>query len=95
MSKVTTGSTLPAFRPRCRTLLEEVDIDTEKVLKLIRSLDSKKAHGCDDISIAMIEIYDASIVEPLCLTFEKCLETGIYSSVWKKANTVPIHKKGK
>ena len=41
----------------------------------------------------MIKICDASIAEPLCLIFEKCLETGIYPSVWKKANIVPIHKK--
>ena len=92
-SELATGSTLPTFQPRCRVLLEKVDIDRGKVLKLIRSLDSKKAHGCDDISIAMIKICDASIVEPLCLIFEKCLETGIYPSVWKKANIVPIHKK--
>ena len=41
----------------------------------------------------MIKICNASIVEPLCLIFEKCLETGIYPSIWKKANIVPIHKK--
>ena len=84
-SEVVTSSTLPAFRPRSRSLLEEVDIDSEKVLKLIRSLDLKNVHGCDDVSIAMIKICDASIVEPLCLIFEKCFETGIYPSVWKKS----------
>ena len=83
-SELATGSTLPTFQPRCRVLLEKVDIDRVKVLKLIRSLDSKKAYGCDDISIAMIKICDASIVEPLCLIFEKCLETGNYSLYGKK-----------
>ena len=34
-SEVVTSSTLPAFRPRSRSLLEEVDIDRKKVLKLI------------------------------------------------------------
>ena len=48
-SELVTGSTLSTFQPRCRVLLEKVDINREKVLKLIRSLDSKKAHGCDDI----------------------------------------------
>ena len=43
--------------------------------------------------MAMIKICDASIGEPLCLVFEKCFETGIYPSVWKIANLVPIHKK--
>ena len=41
----------------------------------------------------MIKICDMSIVEPLCLIFEKCLETGSYPSIWKKANVIPIHKK--
>ena len=42
----------------------------------------------------MIKACGSSIVEPLCRIFEKCLETGIYPSTWKKANIVPIHKKG-
>ena len=62
-------------------------------LNIIRSLDTKKAHGCDDISISMIEICDSAIVEPLCLIFEKCLETGVYPTSWKRANIIPVHKK--
>ena len=54
-SEIATRSTVPTFQPRSRVLLEDVDINREKVLILIRSLDSKKAHGCDDISIAMIK----------------------------------------
>ena len=34
-SELATGSTLPTVQPRCRVLLEKVDIDREKVLKLI------------------------------------------------------------
>ena len=30
----------------------------------------------------------------MCQIFEKCLEVGIYPSIWKKANIIPIHKKG-
>ena len=57
-------------------------------------LDTKKANGCDNISAFMIKASGSSIVEPLCLIFEKCLETGIYPSTWKKANIVPIYRKG-
>ena len=92
-STVVTDSTLPDFRPLCPTLLQNVPVEREKVLKLIRSLDSKKAHGCDDISVSMLKICDTEIVEPLCLIFEKCLETGVYPSSWKRANIIPIHKK--
>lgn len=91
---VSTGSTLPNFRPRCNVLLQSLVIDRAKVLRLIRSLDTSKAHGCDNISIFMIKMCDVSVVEPLCQIFEKCLEVGIYPSIWKKANIIPIHKKG-
>ena len=70
------------------------DISKEKVLRIIRSLDTKKAHGCDGISVAMIKICDNSKVDPLCCLVEKCLETGIYPSQWKKTNIIPVHKKG-
>ncbi len=60
-------STLPDFRSLCSTLLQNVPVDREKVLKLIGSLDSKKAHGCNDISVSMLKTFDTEIVEPLCL----------------------------
>ena len=46
-SVIPTGSTLPTFLPRRDPLLHGLPIDRGKVLKLIRSLGSKNAHGCD------------------------------------------------
>ena len=90
---VTTGSTIPSFISRGLVWLQNIEIDREKVLRLIRSLDTNKAHGCDAISSSMIKICDESIVEPLCLIFENCLESGVYPPQWKKANIIPIHKR--
>ena len=28
------------------------------------------------------------------MIFKQCIETGVFPSEWKKANIVPIHKKG-
>ena len=53
-----------------------------------------KAHGYDGISIAMINICHKSIVDPLCCILGRCLETGVYSTQWKKVNIIPVHKKG-
>ena len=92
-SILTTGSTLPTFQPRPTSFLQNVNIDREEILKIIRSLDSNKAHGCDEISIAMIKICDTSIVEPLLMIYEKGLEKGVYPSIWKRANIIPVHKK--
>ena len=48
-SETRTRSTLTTFLPRNHSLHGGVNVDAGKVLKLIRSLDSKKAHGCDAI----------------------------------------------
>ena len=69
-------------------LLQNLAIDGAKVLRLIRSLDTSKAPGCDNISIFMIKIFDVSVVEPLCQIFEKCLVVVIYPSICKKANII-------
>ncbi len=73
--------------------LQNLDINRVEVLKLIRALDTNKSHGSDDVSIAMIKICDSSIVEPLYTIYEKCLETGVNPSIWKRANIIPVHKK--
>ena len=92
-SIVPTGSTLPAFKPRPTSFLQNVAVEREKILKIIRALDSNKAHGCDEVSIAMIKICDSSIVEPLCMIYEECLKKEVYPSIWKRANVIPVHKK--
>ena len=79
--------------PECSSIMENIHIDSGKFLQLIRALDSKKANGCDSISVSMIKICDMSIVENLYLISEKCLKTGSYPSIWEKANVIPIHKK--
>ena len=91
---IATRSTFPSLRPRCSSVLQNLTIDREKVLKLILALDTKKENGCDNISAFMVKASGSSIVEPGCRIFERCLEIGIYSSTWKKANIAPIHKKG-
>ena len=48
-------------------LLSSVEINGKKILSSIRSLDPKKAHGWDDISINMIKLCDIEIVRPLYL----------------------------
>ena len=89
-SEISTGSTLP----QCSEYLSSIAISRCKVLQLIRDLDPKKAGGSDNISVHMIKICNASVIELLCLIFEKSLNTGTYPSAWKEANIVPIHKKG-
>ena len=46
------------------------------------------------IIIRRVKICDDSICKPLKLIFQSCLEIGKFPSEWRKANVVPIHKKG-
>ena len=92
-SEIDNGSKLPTFRAKRMKALETVNINSAKVLQIIRSLDCNKAHGWDDISIAMLKICDYAVLPPLCLIYMRCLETGSYPQTWKMANVLPVHKK--
>ena len=63
---------------------------------LNQNLDPNKAHGHDNVSIRMLKICGSFIHKPLEIIFKQCIETGVFPSPyeWKKANIVPIHKKG-
>ena len=85
-------SALPrSYIARCNNRLETIEIDADKVLKIIRSLDFNKAYGWDDMSVFMVTICDSSIVRPLCFIYETCLHTSVFPDNWKKANILPIH----
>ena len=88
-------SELPTvFSKRTHESLKTIDFSINDILKIIRNLDPNKAHGHDMISIRMVKICDDSICKPLKLIFQSCLESGKFPSEWKKANVVPVHKKG-
>ena len=74
--------------------LYSIKITDDDILKTITMLDSNKAHGHDKMNIGMINICNTSICKSLRLIFNYCIDSGIYSCEWKKANFVPIHKKG-
>ena len=88
-------SELPAtLSKKTSESLTAIDFLNSDILKIIRNLDPNKTHGHDMISIRMVKICDYSIYKPLKLIFQSCLESGKFPSEWKKANMVPIHKKG-
>ena len=74
--------------------LSSASFSQDDIAKIIQNLDPNKAHGHDNISIRMLKICGSSIYKPLEMIFKQCIETGVFPSEWKKANIVPIHKKG-
>ena len=86
-------SVLPNPIPRCNHHLENINIDADKVLKIIRSLDCNKAHGWDNLSISVVKICDSGIVKPLCLTYDKSMMTGTFPNILKKTTFFQYTKK--
>ena len=76
------ASTLPSF-----------NISEKDILSIIKSLDPTKAHGCDNLSIKMIQICNEVITITLKLIFDQTLKKGKFPEIWKVANVVPVHKK--
>ena len=70
-----------------------ITCEDNDILKIIRNLDISKAHGFDDISIRMVKLCDDSLVKPLSIIFQKCINSGVFPDSWKKSNSVPIYKK--
>ena len=73
--------------------LNTINFTEEDILNVIRKLDASKVHGHDQISIRMVQICDEAICKPLHLIFSSCIESGIFSTEWNKANVVPIQKR--
>ena len=74
--------------------IKNIDFSKDDLINIIRSLDINKAHGFDEISTRMIKICDTALLEPLSILFHNCLKECVFPEIWKKANVVPIHKKG-
>ena len=90
---IDTGSEIPQDAPTPLTLINDFTISEEKILNVIRSLNSNKAHGWDEISVRMIKSADTSLVTPLMIIFTNCLRQGLFPEIWKCENIVPVHKK--
>ena len=65
----------------------------DDILKIIQNLNPNKVHRPDKISIVMIKICGNSLCEPLEIIFKSCIIKGEFSSEWKKANVVQVHRK--
>ena len=79
---------------RTENVISSIDFGLDDIAKIIHNLDPNKTHDHDMISIRMLTIYGNSIYKPLQLTFRSCIENGEFPSEWKKADVVPVHKKG-
>ena len=60
---------------------------------ILQTINSQGSNGHDIISILVLKPCGETICRPLNIILKTCLNTGKFSSEWKKSNVVPIHKK--
>lgn len=67
-------------------------VSPDEIIKAVNSI-SSKAQGVDGISITMLKQCLVHIIPVLCHIFDHCLQHGVFPSIWKKAQIIPIPKK--
>ena len=87
-------SILPNFNYLTNEKIEQIPIENDDIISLIRKLNPSKANGSDGISGQMLILCDETVTLPLKIIFRNILSTGVYPDMWKLANVTPIFKKG-
>ncbi|CAM4498483.1 unnamed protein product [Lepidochelys kempii] len=70
-------------------------VEIEVVRDYLEKLDVHKSMGPEELHPRVLKELAAVIAEPLAIIFENSWRTGEVPDDWKKANVVPIFKKGK
>ena len=83
------------FISRTDISISYLDVNTDQIVNIIQKYSAKKANGCDEISVTMLQLCATEVALPLCLIFQKCLSTGTFPDLWKRANVQPILNKKK
>uniref|UniRef100_K7EYU7 Reverse transcriptase domain-containing protein n=1 Tax=Pelodiscus sinensis TaxID=13735 RepID=K7EYU7_PELSI len=78
---------------RERVSLED-KIHKEQVKNHVGKLDVSKSPGPDEMHPRILKELIEEVSEPLAMIFEKSWQTGEIPEDWKRANIVPIYKKG-
>ena len=92
-SLITNNSILPDMYFKTNNRLNNITINRDSIIKIIKNLNPAKAHGWDGISIKMIKMCEKTVTTPLIIIFKKAILTGVYPDSWKRGNIVPVHKK--
>ena len=70
------GSELPALVYKTNKLLSNVEFSHDAIGMIISKLNVHKAHGVDNISIAMLKICTNEVAIPLKIIFDPCISEG-------------------
>ena len=74
-------SVLPNFNYLTNEKIEQIPIENEDIISLIRKLNPKKANGSDGISGHMLLLCDDSVILPIRIIFSNIVSTAIFRYV--------------
>ena len=74
--------------------MDDIQVTTPGVSKLLNNLDAKKSSGPDDISPRVLKECASELARVLTFLFNQSLATGIVPADWRDANVFALHKKG-
>ena len=84
---------LPVLLQRCTSSIDNIDINMERICRLLKSTNTKKATGPDDVSPHFLKHCAQQLSAPFTHIFRSCLSTGKWPDIWKEARVTPVHKK--
>ena len=87
------GSVLPDFISRTDISISYLDVNTDQIVNIIQKYSAKKANGCDEISVDMLQLCATELALPLCLIFQKCLSTARFLTYGNVQTSNPFSKK--
>ena len=77
-----------------KSLLNEIVMTPLAVEAKLKVLNATKVQGPDGIPPKVLKELSTEMSVPLCMLFNKSLETGIIPNDWKSAEVVALFKKG-
>lgn len=86
--------TFPTIDDLSHDTISGVSISCDGVLKELLALDIHKAIGPDNISGIFLKNCANELCVPLTIIFNMSLKEGVFPSIFKRANVVPIFKSG-
>ena len=80
--------------PQQSESIDSIILTQTEIRDQLLSVDVSKANGPDNISNKFIKLIAPSLTYPLTILFNRSLSLSLFPQTWKKANVMPIHKKG-
>lgn len=68
-------------------------VTMDEVISVIGNLKNKNSSGTDDINVKIIKVIKFDIAVPLTILINESIFSGVFPTILKTANVIPIHKK--